>query len=204
MINHDRRLLTTRLIPATLFSLLSTNTMPQTNPKTNSASIRNPTAHDFNFVVWLFTLIAQTRDFDEVNRHLIEHPSRPIQTDLAEWGCAYRFQQGDASDFIIHSPITEPGPRRIVTVQAILRSNTVTLSDLELKFGAWYRDPPDGEKVSLAQAYFNAKLIHPQASYLLLATTGAGYEETLSQSEIVETIVATWSDDRYQSTGRPW
>jgi len=204
MTSSFRRLLATRFMPAALLSLLNLTAKAEGAKGANNSSTLNPTMRDLNLVHELFTVIARTRSFDEVTKQLDKHSTRPQRTELADWGAAYHVQRGVVSEFMIHSELTKPGSRRVAAIQAIFQPNKVRLSDLEITFGAWYRDPPDGEKVSLASAYFNAKAIHPNASYLLLATTGAAYEETLSKSEYAQTLAATWSDDRYSSTGRPW
>ena len=209
MTNSYRRLLATRFMPAALLSLLNLPAKGEVAKGANSSSTSLPAMRDLNLVHELFTVIARTRSFEEVTKLLDEHPTQPRRTELNDWGAVYKVQRSIIEMLMIERERTEPGqrsanPRRVVSIQAIFHPNKVRLSDLEIAFGAWYRDPPDGERASLASAYFNAKLIHPNANYLILATTRAGYEEALSKSEYAQTLAATWSDDRYSSTGRPW
>lgn len=152
---------------------------------------------------------ALTTDFGEVTQPLLHLPHHPERVEQADWGVSYPLARGVVTEIMVHIDRVEEGqrrvhPPRVVAIQAILRPGQVRLSDLERSLGPWYRDPPDGDEVSLASAYFNAKLIHPKARYFLLATTGAGYEKRLSSSEFAQTLAATWRDDRYSSEGRPW
>ncbi len=209
MTNRYRRLVTTRLMPAALLSLLNLTAQGEVVEGATSSLTPHPPVGDLSLMHELLTVIARTRSFNEVTKYLDDHATRPRRFELADWGASYRFQRSTVMEIMIRSERVSPGQRRadsnrVVAIQAIFQPNKVRLSDLEVIFGHWYRDPPDGQKVSLASAYFNAKRIHPQASYFLLATTGAGYEEALSASEYAQTLAATWSDDRYSSTGRPW
>ncbi|WP_141211454.1 hypothetical protein [Rhodoferax sp. TH121] len=209
MTSRYRRIVAIRIMPAALLSMLNLAANGEVAKGAHPASTLLTTMRDLKILLEVFAVLARTRNFDEVMRQVGELSTRPRRTELADWGAAYLAQHPVVSEFMIHRERTAPGQRQekfrqVVAIQAVLRPNTVRLSDLEATFGAWYRDPPDGDKVSLASAYFNAKLIHPKASYFLLATTGAGYEETLSKSEYAQTLVATWSDDRYSTKGRPW
>jgi len=209
MTNRHRRLVITRFVPAAVLLLLNLSAKGEVAKGADRSPTPHPPMGDLGLVHELLVVIARTRSFNEVTRHLDEHATRPRRTELADWGAAYRIQQGAVSEILIRSERTAPGQRRadsnrVVAIEAIFQPNKVRLSDLEVKFGHWYRDPLDGQKVSLASAYFNAKLIDPKASYFLLATTGAAYAEALSASEYAQTLAATWSDDRYSSTGRPW
>jgi len=198
-----------RLLPAALLALFNLPAKAQTARSGPGSRMTPATAPELDLMRQVLSAAAVTTDFGAVTQPLTHLPHDPARVEQADWGVSYSLPRGVVTEIMVHIDRPEHGqrrthPPRVTAIQAIFRPNQVRLSDLQSKFGPWYRDPPDGDKASLASAYFNAKLIHPKARYFLLATTGSGYEELLSPAEFAQTLAATWREDRYSTEGRPW
>jgi hypothetical protein len=198
-----RRRLLTRHLPAACGALLGLRPLAPWAQTLRPVEMSTSLAEDLDFVRRAFAQLTYSRRTAHVMRWLAASPHRAQRTEQADWGVAYQVQHGVVAELHITTVSPAPDPQ-VAALTAQFKPGRVRLGDLEASFGPWYRDPPDGDQASLASAYFNARLIHPSADFLLVAGTGAGYGRTLSRDEPADFLAATWADDRAVRQGRPW
>jgi hypothetical protein len=154
-------------------------------------------------------VLATTQDFTKVSQPLAGLIWFQQEDWIADGGASFRFEDDSVEEISLAfarsgSGALAPSHPQVIAMQAILNPDTVRLGELEEILGPWYRDPPDGDEVSYACAYFNARSINPNASFFLVATTKEPYSKTLPASAFVEQLAVTWNDDRYKQENRPW
>ncbi len=154
-------------------------------------------------------ILATTNDFAKVSQPLAGLIRFHEEDWVSEGWASFRFEDGSIEEILFSFATPESDAfvstsPQVVAVQAIFKTDTVRLDELEEVLGPWYRDPPDGQKSGLASAYFNARSIHPNASFFLMAATQAPYTTSLPTSVVVDRLAVTWSDDRYGTENRPW
>lgn len=154
-------------------------------------------------------VLAVSKDFSLVTKAFSGLARLAAPEWQSDWGVSFQVDGDPLQEILVYIDRVADGEIRrrepqVIAVQGVFGVGTAKLADLERWLGPWYRDPPEGVKASLASAYFNAKRIHPQATFLLLATTSADYESMLSPSALVSTVSATWHDSRHETSNRPW
>jgi hypothetical protein len=150
-------------------------------------------------------ILSKTRDYNAVAapfakfQNLNEEPYS---------GGTFRVHGEKIYNVIVHLDRTEDPPHthtsQVGNLGLLFETGAVTLADVQEILGAWYRDPVDGVQASFADAYFNPKVISPEADYLLCASTQEAFIDTLKPGSPVEMISAAWKDNRHDTANRPW
>ena len=150
-------------------------------------------------------MLSRTRDYNAVAA-----PFAGFQNLKEEHnsGGTFRVHGKSIYNVIIHLDRTEDLPHthtsQVGNLGLLFETGAVTLADVQEILGDWYRDPVDGVQASFADAYFNPKVIAPEADYLLCASTQEDFVEELEPGSPVEMISAAWQDNRYDKANRPW
>jgi hypothetical protein len=150
-------------------------------------------------------ILSKTRDYNAVAAPFAKFQN--LNEELNSGG-TFRVHGEKIYNVIVHLDRTEDPPHahtsQVGNLGLLFETGAVTLADVQEILGDWYRDPVDGVQASFADAYFNPKVIAPEADYLLCGSTREDFVETLKPGSPIEMISAAWQDNRYDTANRPW